>query len=88
MICPLYEEEDDFAWMRKGLENRRKAALEAKKQKTSEAKKARDENDCDSLLVGPGEAAFREVKKMGRSLVPTPPPMPKTVQVIQKLDEE
>ena len=77
MICPLYEEEDDFAWMLKGLGKKQKK----KKGKDEEENRLRSR---DSRFSGPGEMASRQLvaSKTGKRPVPKPPPMPQSVQVI------
>lgn len=77
MICPLYETEDDFAWMYKGVGGEsRKKAFKTKKAKTLL-------KEVESPLLGPAHPAKTPQRKKG---IPEPPPMPKSVQNACRLD--
>ena len=75
MICPLYEGEDDFAWMYRGMEGteRMRKNTRARRQRERERQAPKP---ATPLIFGPGEP--REPTTKG---VPKPPPMPKSVQV-------
>jgi len=83
MVCALYEEQDEFAWMFRGFEtaNRNRKMRKGKKDDGEESL-----FDTD-LLVGPGVAAHAHKARSGRGrTIPAPPQMPKSVQRGHRLD--
>ena len=89
MICPLYEELDDFAWMFRGIEHlgvegaeiKRNIARRRKEMSAKEKKEGQVRQERRNWPEGPGEPAARKGKKVKGHLIPDPPPMPKDVQV-------
>lgn len=88
MICPLYQEPDDFAWMYRGMEAAAARAKQTAKVANAVKKKAEALKPSEDLFVGPGEPAHRRVRrsKSGGALVPVPPPMPPAIQTVCRLD--
>ncbi len=88
MICPNYEETDDYAWMYRGMDSatNRERIVKAKQRKEREKQALKP---AESLFVGPGfPAASMKAKKtrVKNYFVPAPPPMPESVLRTCRLD--
>ena len=98
MICPEYEEPDEYAWMYRGVEGEARMASKSKAQRRQE-KDHQTVREVESLLVGPGFPAASMKAKMvnvkppdgvyvsAKSyLVPAPPPIPESVLRVCRLN--
>ena len=89
LICPKYEEEDDFAWMYRGV--KATPSILPKKKRDAALLAAKTAKAAEPLLVGPNEAANRVMQVMkdrnGKPFcVPKPPQMPENVHKKCRLD--
>ncbi len=76
IICPLYEEEDEFAWMRKGLKREAQRIASKKAAALSTSSKLEDCGNASS-----DKPSTETSRRAAKATIPVPPPMPKTVQV-------
>ena len=86
MVCPEYEEPDEYAWMYRGVESYTRAATKAQRRLK---KNNPNLKEVESLLVGPGfPAASMKAKQtlVKGSLVPAPPPIPESVLRVCRLN--
>ena len=81
MICPLYEAEDDFAWMYRGMEHSGSAARMRRASKKKKEREKQMAKPSTPLFFGPGEPRIEPKIGKGKMEPPEPPPMPKSVQV-------
>ncbi len=96
MICPLYEEEEEDAWMYRGNKSRGKKELNLplehkstrlkKKLKLQPQMLQKHWGETQDVFVGPDEPAARRYTNVARHRVPVPPPMPGSIQV-KSLDD-
>ena len=79
LICPKYEEEDEFEWMLRGVTN---LDIRMKKKSSRSGGSGGGEKlkPLDDLFKGgPGEPASRKIQKIlpnGKGKIPVPPPHP------------
>jgi len=73
MICPLYEEEDDFGWMIKDINGRN--VKKSKKAKVEPPLKL-----FPDLLTGPSVAPPDKTSSSRLGRIPVPPPLPEDLQ--------
>jgi hypothetical protein len=84
MICPNYEEQDEFAWMYKGVAREAGRMISRAKAHGQSAFSAPKEQP--SLFCGPGEPARVVGKRQGCHFVPVPPPVPTSIHTPCRLD--
>ena len=73
LICPKYEDEDEFGWMMRGVTN-----LDIRMKKKSGVVIAQLKPLDDLFKGGPGEPAFKKIQKIlpGGGKIPIPPTPP------------